>query len=106
MPVGAGRDHRSRLQGSVRKRLRRLERVWIDWPIYFITTCAFRRRTILASKNVAEILVSEWRNAHERHGWVNGALCHYARSCAFLLFCGTGWEDITYVYAGVEAVEQ
>ena len=72
MGLSTGRDHRSRLQGSVRKRLRRLERVWIDWPIYFITTCAFRRRTILASKDVAEILISEWRNARERHGCVIG----------------------------------
>jgi hypothetical protein len=26
---------------QVHKHLRRLERVWIDWPIYFITTCTF-----------------------------------------------------------------
>src|SRR5207248_10401026 len=50
------------------KHLRRLQRVWIDWPIYFITTCTFKRRAILASKEVAAILVDEWRNAHDRHG--------------------------------------
>jgi len=54
------------------KHLRRLQRVWIDWPIYFITTCTFKRRAILASKEVAAILVDEWRNAHDRHGWAIG----------------------------------
>ena len=54
------------------KHLRRLERVWIDWPIYFITTCTFHRRAILASREVAVILIDEWRNAHNRHGWAIG----------------------------------
>ncbi|PYL27673.1 MAG: hypothetical protein DMF39_10505 [Verrucomicrobia bacterium] len=54
------------------KHLRRLQRVWIDWPIYFITTCTFKRRAILASKEVAAILIDEWRNAHDRHGWAIG----------------------------------
>jgi len=57
---------------SMRKHLRRLERVWIDWPIYFVTTCAFKRRPILASNEVAEILADEWRDAHGRHGWAIG----------------------------------
>ena len=52
--------------------LRRLERVWIDRPIYFITTCTFHRRAILASREVAEILIDEWRNAYNRHGWAIG----------------------------------
>jgi putative transposase len=54
------------------KHLRRLGRVWIDWPIYFITTCTFQRRAILASKEVAKILVDEWQDAHDRHGWAIG----------------------------------
>jgi putative transposase len=41
-------------------------------PIYFITTCTFKRRAILASKEVAAILIDEWRNAHDRHGWAIG----------------------------------
>jgi putative transposase len=56
----------------MRKHLRRLERVWIDWPIYFITTCTFNRRPILAAEEVARILTEEWRNAHDRHGWAIG----------------------------------
>jgi putative transposase len=32
----------------------------------------FRRRAILASNEAAGILVDEWRNAHDRHGWAIG----------------------------------
>jgi len=56
----------------VHKHLRRLERVWIDQPIYFITTCTFGRRTILATNEIAAILTDEWRNAHNRHSWAIG----------------------------------
>ena len=56
----------------MRKHLRRLERVWVDWPIYFITTCTLDRRRILASKEVAGILTDEWRNARNHHGWAIG----------------------------------
>ena len=41
----------------MRKHLRRLERVWLDHPIYFVTTCTFRRSPILASRGIAEILI-------------------------------------------------
>lgn len=54
------------------KHLRRLDRVWIDGPIYFITTCTFKRRPILASSEVARILIHEWHNARYRHGWAVG----------------------------------
>jgi putative transposase len=57
---------------NVHKHLRRLERVWIERPIYFITTCTFKRRSILVSRDVANILVDEWRGAHDRHGWAVG----------------------------------
>ncbi|PYL10257.1 MAG: hypothetical protein DME33_01490 [Verrucomicrobia bacterium] len=46
--------------------------MWIDWPIYFVTTCIFGRRAILASNEVAAILVEEWCKAHGRHGWAIG----------------------------------
>ena len=63
MPATGGRMH---------KHLRRLERVWVDWPIYFITTCTLERRKILASKEITAILIGEWRDAHSRHGWAIG----------------------------------
>jgi REP element-mobilizing transposase RayT len=56
----------------VHKHLRRLERIWVDWPINFVTTCTVERRAILACKEITDILIDEWRNAHKRHGWVIG----------------------------------
>jgi REP element-mobilizing transposase RayT len=57
---------------QVHKHLRRLERVWIDQPIYFVTTCTFRRRAVLATSQIATLLSDEWRDAHDRHGWAIG----------------------------------
>jgi REP-associated tyrosine transposase len=54
------------------KHLRRLERIWIDAPIYFVTTCTRHRKQILAQPNVAQMLIAEWHDAHKRHGWVIG----------------------------------
>ena len=56
----------------VHKHLRRLERAWIDSPIYFITTATFERRPILSSNEIADILLQEWRTVHQRHGWAIG----------------------------------
>jgi putative transposase len=57
---------------EVHKHLRRLERIWIDSPIYFVTTCVKNRRQLLASDDVTKVLIYEWRAAHERHGWAVG----------------------------------
>ena len=54
------------------KHLRRLERVWINQPIYFVTTCTFQRRSMLASREVANVLICEWLKARHRHGWAIG----------------------------------
>ncbi len=51
------------------KHLRRLERVWVDSPVYFITTCAHDRCRVLASPAVHRILRSEWETALRRHHW-------------------------------------
>lgn len=56
----------------MRKHLRRLERIWVDAPIYFVTTCTKTRRQLLARDEVANILIDEWRAAHQRHGWAVG----------------------------------
>ena len=74
---------------KMRKHLRRLERVWIDWPTYFITTCTFKRRPILASNEVARILADEWRDAHDRHGWVMGRYVIMPDHVHF--FCEANW---------------
>jgi putative transposase len=67
------------------KHLRRLEGIWIDWPIYFITTCTSERRAILACEEVATILLDEWRRAHDRHGWAIGRYVVMANDVHF--FC-------------------
>src|SRR4249919_1064832 len=69
----------------VHKHLRRLERVWVDSPIYFITTCTFERRPILSSSDIAAIFVQEWRTAHDRHGW--GIGCYVIMPDHVHFFC-------------------
>ena len=54
------------------KHLRRLEQVWIDQPIYFITACTKNRRAILTHTAITDILVDEWRTSRARHGWIVG----------------------------------
>lgn len=54
------------------KHLTRLERVWVEPPIYFLTACTEKRRKFLARESAVEVLVDEWRAAQERHGWVVG----------------------------------
>jgi putative transposase len=58
--------------GSMHKHLRRLERIWIDSPIYFVTTCTRHRKQLLVHTDVARILIGELRAAHDRHGWAVG----------------------------------
>jgi putative transposase len=56
----------------VHRHLLRLDRIWIEQPIFFVTTCTIRRRKILDSGDVAPILIEEWRGARSRHGWAIG----------------------------------
>jgi REP-associated tyrosine transposase len=58
---------------GMHKHLQRLDRIWIEFPIYFVTVCTFRRRPILARAAIAEIVVDELRHARERHGWAIGS---------------------------------
>jgi REP element-mobilizing transposase RayT len=57
---------------AVHKHLRRLERIYVDAPIYFVTSCTKNRRQLLARDEVANILIDEWRTARDRHGWAVG----------------------------------
>jgi REP element-mobilizing transposase RayT len=58
---------------QMHKHLQRLDRVWIEFPVYFITACTFRRRPILARDATAGVRVDELRQARERHGWAIGS---------------------------------
>lgn len=57
---------------SQRKHLSRLTHVWIERPIFYITTCTRTRICLLDQETVAPILIDEWRMAHSRHGWAVG----------------------------------
>ncbi|PAW75976.1 MAG: hypothetical protein B9S32_16830 [Verrucomicrobia bacterium Tous-C9LFEB] len=57
---------------GLHQHLRRLPEVWVHEPVYFITTCTHDRRPILASAEIAQILVSEWHSAATRHEWFVG----------------------------------
>ena len=59
---------------SAHKHLPHLSRIWRSDPIYFITTCTYQRKPILANAQVSQILVDEWGAACKRHGWMVG---HY-----------------------------
>jgi hypothetical protein len=48
---------------AVHKHLRRLERIYVDAPMYFVTSCTKNRRQLLARDEVANILIDEWRAA-------------------------------------------
>ena len=60
-------------QENTRKHLRRLDSVFPDVPIFFLTTCTRARRPILAMDPVHDVFVEEWESALERHGWQVGA---------------------------------
>ena len=62
----------TKMPNDPHKHLRRLERVWVESPVYFVTACTRQRRPILADDAVARILTDEWRAAEERHGWLVG----------------------------------
>jgi putative transposase len=55
-----------------RDHLRRLDTVWINHAIYFLTLCTWRRQKILACPAVATALVESWRAAPAIYGWAIG----------------------------------
>jgi putative transposase len=56
----------------VHEHLRRLDRIWIEPPIYFITTCTRDRRNVLTHETAASALIDEWKRVRERHRWAIG----------------------------------
>jgi putative transposase len=53
-----------------KSRLRRLDRVFVDSPIYFITACTYERRTILANARVHEAFL-DFASVGPQHGaWI------------------------------------
>ena len=54
------------------KHLKRLDRVWVPFAVYFVTICTHMRRPILTSPAIHEVLRVEWESARTRHGWLVG----------------------------------
>ena len=52
--------------------LRRLARISISRPVYFITACTHERKSLLTQPKAIAVLMREWRAAKERHGWLIG----------------------------------
>ena len=54
------------------ERLRRLDRIFQAFPIYFVTACTFNRKAVLATREVHEVFL-EFARAGEAHGAYVGA---------------------------------
>src|SRR4051812_3456499 len=57
---------------ELKKHLPHLKEVWIQRPIYFVTTCTQNRSKFLNDEIVYQILKFEWENALQKHGWAIG----------------------------------
>lgn len=55
-----------------RDHLRRLTNVWVQNPIYFVTACTSKRRPILTTHGIPDLLVDSWNVSPEINGWVVG----------------------------------
>ena len=55
------------------KHLKRLSRVYVKDPVYFITATTLKRQRILANDSIAAILVREFEDARARHRWAIGS---------------------------------
>ncbi|MFW6107864.1 MAG: REP-associated tyrosine transposase [bacterium] len=90
---------------DTRKHLRRLARVWVPDPIYFVTTCVRRPGHMLASPDVVDILLAEWRESYARYGWQIGSFvvmpdhvhffCRLSPGGASLSVCMEKWKEWT-----------
>ena len=54
------------------RHLRRLDRIWDNHPVYFITICVAGRRPLLVDDAIATVLCEEWAGMKDKHGWVVG----------------------------------
>ena len=81
-----------------RGHLRRLDSIWIDSPIYFITSCTESRRRVLANRDTLAVLREEFETAPKRYGWTIGRYVVMPDHLHF--FCGQGGAAQTSVCLG------
>jgi len=77
---------------SDHKHLKRLDRIWVVNPRYFITVCTENRRKILASEKAVSVLSREWESAIDRHGWAVGSYVIMPDHVHF--FCTDGEQGV------------
>ena len=58
-----------RSDSTFHKHLRRLDRVWVRDPVYFITACTRRRIRILDNQSAHDICVEVWERGQQLQGW-------------------------------------
>jgi putative transposase len=85
------------------KHLRRLSRIWVDDPVYFITTCVADRRPLLACDAAHAILREVWETGSRLHRWQVGSyvvmpdhvhlFCAPGRDAASLSVFVGGWKE-------------
>ena len=73
--------------------LRRLDRVYLDTAIYFMTTCTSKRQRVLANDQAAQILRDQFAQAPRRYGWRIGR--YVIMPDHIHLFCASGGERET-----------
>jgi REP element-mobilizing transposase RayT len=91
---------------SGHRHLKRLGKVWIEQPVYFVTTCVAGRRALLANETVHAFLREEWQGLSTRHGWTVGRYVimpdhvHFFVSCSPEALCSLSsaigkWKEWT-----------
>jgi REP element-mobilizing transposase RayT len=89
--------------------LRRLDRLWADHPIYFITTCTQNRQSLLATTAIHAICRDVWTNCESLYHWFVGRYVvmpdhvHFfcaprPEAAALSVFVGK-WKEWTTKYA-------
>jgi putative transposase len=67
-----------------KQRLRRLDRIFVRTPIYFVTTCTDNRRQILASESIHETFVGFAKEGPRYGAWVGAYVLMHDHLHAFV----------------------
>lgn len=71
-----------------RNHLHRLSQVWIENPLYFLTTGTAARRPILIQEGVPALLIDSWTASFRIHGWAIGRYVIMPDHVHFFARCG------------------
>jgi len=52
-----------------KRHLRRLERVWLEAPVYFITVCTHDRKAVLSTPDAMKVVHEVWTKSLPLYGW-------------------------------------